>query len=205
MKCPECDGKIGINDSHCHDCGKDLSVLDLVSLQRDSIEKKKRMITIILSVAILISGGVASKIYFNAQTEKRIQKEEAQRALEELRLAQEAEKAEQERIEAEKNDYSWVPKGFEKFSQNYNVAYKQIGYDAANCYLERCLGMVVVTRDFCSTLSIEGNFVRKSDETLVDRDSDYAYDVTSGQRVVMKLETSQEAPNYIRFTEVRCS
>lgn len=204
MKCPDCDGKIGVDAIRCRDCGKDLTTLDLAGLQKKSNEKKRKVIILGLIVALFIGVGAGTKTYLDKERDKRIAKEEAQKQLEELKRAQEAEKAEQDRIEAEKNDYSWVPKGFEKFTQNYNVAYKQIGYDAADCYQERCFGMVVITRDYCSTLSIEGNFVRKSDETLVDRDSDYAYNVNSGQRVILKLETSQEAPNYIRFTEVKC-
>lgn len=205
MKCPDCDGKIKISYSNCIDCGRSLADLDLEQISRKFLAKRKKMLALVMGGVLILTGGVITKTYVDNQQEKKIALERAERAAEEIKLALEAEKAEQEKIEQEKKDYSWVPDGFTKFSQNYNVSYKEISYDAAGCYQERCLGMVVVSRDYCSTLSIEGNFVRKSDQALVDRDSDSAYNVASGQKVIMKLGTEQEAPNTIFFTEVRCS
>lgn len=205
MKCPDCDGKIKIGLTNCLDCGRSLADLDLEQISREFLAKRKKMLALVMGGVLILTGGVIAKTYVDNQQEKKIAQERAERAAEALKLALEAEKAEQERIEQEKKDYSWVPDGFTKFSQNYNVSYKQISYDAADCYQERCFGMVVVSRDYCSTLSIEANFVRKSDQALVDRDSDFAYNVASGQKVIMKLGTEQEAPNSVIFTEVRCS
>jgi hypothetical protein len=110
--------------------------------------------------------------------------------------------AETKRIQAERADYSWVPSGFNKFALNNNIAWKQIGYDAADCY-SWCLGMQVVSRDYCSSISIEANFVRNG--VIIDSASDYASDIPAGTRTVMKLVTSTENATDTQFTEVKCT
>jgi hypothetical protein len=202
MKCPDCDGKIKIGLTNCPDCGRSLGNLDLAQLKSDSDMRKKKILSLIATVAILMSGGVATKIYLNDQRDKRIAIEQAEKAKEELRLAQEAEEEERRRLQEEKEDYSWVPSGYSKFALNYNMAWKKIGYDAADCY-SWCLGMQVVSRDYCSSIQLEANFVRNG--VILDSASDFASDIPAGTPRIMKLVTSIEGATNTVFTEVRCT
>ena len=109
--------------------------------------------------------------------------------------------AEVKRIQAERADYSWVPSGFYKFSMNNNMAWKKIGYDAADCY-SNCLGLQVVSRDYCSSMRIEANFTRNG--AIVDSSSDYASNIPAGTPTVMKLVTSVDGTS-TDFTEAKCT
>lgn len=202
MKCPDCDGKIKIGLTNCPDCGRSLANLDLVQLKSDSDKKMKKILVLIAAVAIFMTGGVATKMYVDDQRDKQVALEQAQKAAEELRLAQEAEEAERKRIEEEKQDYSWVPDGFTKFEVNYNLAYKTIGYDAADCF-SNCWGFVAISRDYCSTIQIEANIQRNG--VILDTDSDFASGVPAGTRVVMRITSSASLPWSAFVTKATCT
>jgi hypothetical protein len=159
---------------------------------------KKR---ILIGVGILVLA-IAGTTFANVQSEKAAKEARVQAAVEraEKEVAELA--AEAKRIQAERADYSWVPSGFYKFSMNNNMAWKEISYDAADCY-SWCLGMQVVSRDYCSSMRIEGNFTRNG--AIVDSASDYASNIPAGTPTVMKLVTSAEGVDDTEFTEVKCT
>ena len=159
---------------------------------------KKR---ILISVGILVLA-IAGITFANFQSEKAAKEARVEAAAE--RIKQEAAElaAEVKRIQAERADYSWVPSGFSKFSMNNNLAYKGISYDAADCY-STCFGMQVVSRDYCSSISIEANIDRNG--VIVDTDSDYASGIPAGTRTIMKITSSASLPWVARFTKAECT
>ena len=159
---------------------------------------KKR---ILIGVGILVLA-IAGTTFANVQSENAAKEARVQAAVERAEKEAAELAVEVERIQAERADYSWVPSGFTKFALNNNIAWKQIGYDAADCY-SWCLGMQVVSRDYCSSISIEANFVRNG--VIIDSASDYASDIPAGTRTVMKLVTSTENATDTQFTEVKCT
>lgn len=159
---------------------------------------KKR---ILIGVGILVLA-IAGTTFANVQSEKAAKEARAQAAVERAEKEAAALAAEAKRIQAERADYSWVPSGFTKFALNPNIAWKRIGYDAADCY-SWCLGMQVVSRDSCSSIRLEANFVRNG--VIIDSDSDYASDIPAGTRTIMKLVTSTENATDTDFTEVKCT
>jgi hypothetical protein len=159
---------------------------------------KKR---ILIGVGILVLV-IAGTTFANFQSEKAAKEARVQAAVERAEKEAAELAAEVKRIQAEKADYSWVPKGFSKFSMNNNMAYKGISYDAADCY-SNCFGMQVVSRDFCSSISIEANIERNN--VILDSDSDYASGVPAGSRTIMKITSSASLPWSVIFTEAKCT
>ena len=159
---------------------------------------KKR---ILIGVGILVFA-IAGTTFANFQSEKAAKEARVEAAAERIKKEAAELAAEAKRIQAERADYSWVPSGFSKFALNPNIAWKKIGYDAADCY-SWCLGMQVVSRDYCSSLRLEANFVRNG--VVIDSASDYASEIPAGTRTVMKLVTSTENATDTKFTEVKCT
>ena len=159
---------------------------------------KKR---ILIGVGILVLV-IAGTTFANFQSEKAAKEARVQAAVERAEKEAAELAAEVKRIQAEKADYSWVPKGFSKFSMNTNMAYKGSSYDAADCY-SNCFGMQVVSRDFCSSISIEANIERNN--VILDSDSDYASGVPAGSRTIMKITSSASLPWSVIFTEAKCT
>ena len=165
---------------------------------RPDFFSKKR---ILIGVGILVLA-IAGTTFANFQSEKAAKEARVQAAVERAEKEAAELAAEVKRIQAEKADYSWVPKGFSKFSMNNNMAYKGISYDAADCY-SNCFGMQVVSRDFCSSISIEANIERNN--VILDSDSDYASGVPAGSRTIMKITSSASLPWSVIFTEAKCT
>lgn len=154
---------------------------------------------ILIGVGILVLA-IAGSTFANFQSEKAAQEARVQAAAE--RAAKEAAElaAEAKRMQAERADYSWVPSGFDKFPMNNNMAWKKIGYDAADCY-GQCLGMEVVSRDYCSSIRIEGNVVKNG--VILESNSDYASNIPAGTRTVMKMAGSFSGT--VIFTKAECT
>jgi hypothetical protein len=159
---------------------------------------KKR---ILIGVGILVLA-IAGTTFANVQSEKAAKEARVQAAVERAEKEAAELAAEAKRIQAEKADYSWVPSGFYKFSMNNNMAWKEISYDAADCY-SWCLGMQVVSRDYCSSIQLEANFTRNG--VILDSASDFASDIPAGTRTVMKLVTSTEGASNTVFTKAECT
>lgn len=159
---------------------------------------KKR---ILIGVGILVLA-IAGTTFANVQSEKAAKEARVQAAVERAEKEAAELAAEAKRIQAERADYSWVPSGFSKFSMNNNLAWKKIGYDAADCY-SNCLGMQVVSRDFCTSITIEANIERNN--VIVDTDSDYASGIPAGTRTVMKIVSSASLPWSAIFTKAECT
>lgn len=202
MKCPKCESKIQEVDTICNQCGNSLEGINFQLLRSKEVRAKRRLVFLILCSIALVIGGLTAKNYLDTQQEKRIAKELAAKAAEQLRVEEEARQMELKRIETEKNDYSWVPKGFTKFSVNYNLAYKSISYDAADCY-SNCWGFVVVSKNYCSTIKVSANIERGN--TILDTDSDYASGVPSGTRAIMRITSSADLPWNASVTEATCT
>ena len=165
---------------------------------RPDFFSKKR---ILIGVGVLMLA-IAGTTFANFQSEKAAKEARVQAAAE--RVKQEAAElaAEVKRIQAERADYSWVPSGFNKFSMNNNMAWKKISYDAADCY-STCLGMQIVSRDYCSSISISANIERNN--VIVDTGSDYASGIPAGTRTVMKIVSSASLPWSAVFTKAECT
>jgi hypothetical protein len=163
---------------------------------RPDFFSKKR---ILIGVGILVLV-IAGTTFANFQSEKAAKEARVEAAAE--RIKQEAAElaAEVKKIQAERADYTWVPSGFNKFSMNNNMAWKKIGYDAADCY-GQCLGMEVVSRDYCSSIRIEGNVVKNG--VILESNSDYASNIPAGTRTIMKMAGSFSGT--VIFTEAKCT
>jgi hypothetical protein len=159
---------------------------------------KKR---ILIGVGILVLA-IAGTTFANVQSEKAAKEARVQAAFERAEKEAAELAAEAKRIRAERADYSWVPSGFSKFSVNNNMAYKGISYDAADCY-SNCFGMQVVSRDYCSSISIEANIERNN--VILDTDSDNASGIPAGTRTIMKITSSASLPWSVIFTEAKCT
>ena len=159
---------------------------------------KKR---ILIGVGILVLA-IAGTTFANFQSERAAKEARVQAAVERAEKEAAELAAEAKRIQAERADYSWVPSGFNKFSVNNNMAYKGISYDAADCY-SNCFGMQVVSRDYCSSISIEANIERNN--VILDTDSDYATGIPAGTRTIMKITSSASLPWSVIFTEAKCT
>ena len=159
---------------------------------------KKR---ILIGVGILVLA-VAGTTFANFQSEKAAKEARVQAAVKRAEKEAAERAAEEKRVQAEIADYSWVPSGFNKFAINPNIAWKKIGYEAADCY-SWCLGLQIVSRDSCSSIRLEANFVRNG--VVIDSASDYASDIPAGTRTIMKLVTSTEGATSTDFTTVECT
>ena len=195
MKCPMCSSKVASVDDKCGACGRSLETYNLPLLEK---QMKKRILTfsiIGLAVVLVATGAiVTTSVIHNRNVEN--ERVAAQKlALENAKIAQ-------ERMEKERQDYSWVPKGYYKFSQDYNLAYKTIGYEAANCY-DTCWGVKIKANEFCSTLIINVNIVRGG--TILDHASDSAYDVSPANDVIMKFQSSFDTPWNAEVTSITCT
>jgi hypothetical protein len=202
MKCPDCDGKVKFQQANCQDCGRSLHDLDFERLQRETNQKKKKVIIASSLAILLLVGGVATKGVIDDRREKQLAIELAEIARVEAKAAIEAERAERARELAERNDYSWVPSGFTKFSVNNNMAYKTISYDAADCY-SQCWGFLAISRDYCSSIRIEANITRK--DVILDSSSDSESNIPAQTRVIMKITSSADLPWSASVTEATCT
>jgi hypothetical protein len=95
---------------------------------RSDFFSKKR---ILIGVGILVLA-IAGTTFANVQSEKAAKEARVQAAVERAEKEAAELAAETKRIQAERADYSWVPSGFTKFALNNNIAWKRIGFDAAD-------------------------------------------------------------------------
>ena len=202
MKCPDCEGRIALGQQRCPDCGRNLQDIDVESLQKKAAVKKRRLVLSVSLSIVLAVGGLVTQNYIQDQREKREAQELVKQVLEEQKRQLAAEAAEKKRLEEEKNDYSWVPKGFDKFSVNYNLAYKTIGYDAADCY-SNCWGFLIVSKHYCNSIRVEANIQRNG--IVLDSGSDYASQIPAQTQVVMRITSSADLPWNAFVTEVTCT
>ena len=163
---------------------------------RPDFFSKKR---ILIGVGILVLA-IAGTTFANVQSEKAAKEARVQAAVERAEKEAADLAAEVKRIQAERADYSWVPSGFNKFSVNNNMAYKEISYDAADCY-GKCFGMQVVSRDYCSSITIEANVVKNG--VILETNRDYASNIPAGTRTIMKMAGS--FLGNLTFTKAECT
>jgi hypothetical protein len=154
---------------------------------------------ILIGVGILVLA-IAGTTFANFQSEKAAKAARVQAAAERAEKAAAELVAETKRIQAERTDYSWVPSGYSKFPMNYNLAWKKIGYDAADCYGD-CLGMLVISRDYCDSIRIEGNTVKGG--VVLESNSDFASNVPAKTPTIMKLAGSFSGT--VQFTKAECT
>lgn len=166
-------------------------------IRPDFFSKKRILVGVGILVFAIAGGAIA-----NFQSERAAKEARVQAAVERAEKEAAEVAAAAKRIQAERADYSWVPSGFSKFSMNNNMAWMKIGYDAADCY-SNCLGMQIVSRDYCSSISIEANIERNS--VIVDTDSDYASGIPAGTRTIMKIVSSASLPWSAIFTKAECT
>jgi hypothetical protein len=157
---------------------------------------KKR---ILIGVGILVLA-IAGTTFANVQSEKAAKEARVQAAVERAEKEAAELAAEAKRIQDERADYSWVPSGYSKFPMNNNLAWKKIGYDAADCYGD-CLGMLVISRDYCDSIRIEGNTVKGG--VVLESNSDFASDIPAKTPTIMKLAGSFSGT--VQFTRAECT
>ena len=202
MKCPLCEAKIKAFQETCIECGANLQHLDYPQLVINNKAKQRKIITIVLVSVLFLSGGFGTKVFFDDRNAKKIQKLNLELAEAQMKAEKEAAAEELATFVRDRDDYSWVPKGFTKFSANYNLAYKGISYDAANCY-ETCFGFQLISKDYCSSVRVEGNIERNG--VRLDSVSDSAHNVSPGERIVLAMQSSADTPWVVRFSSVTCT
>jgi hypothetical protein len=60
-----------------------------------------------------------------------------------------------------------------------------------------------VSRDYCSSISIEANILRSG--VILDTDSDYASNIPAGTRTIMKIVSSAASSWTASFTKAECT
>lgn len=202
MKCPFCDAKLKPFQESCRDCGAALDGVDFEKLVAESKSKRKKVIILSLVFLLLISGGIGVKSFVDQKNTKRVANELYKAAVIQMELDEKlaAEKTAQER--RERDDYSWVPKGFTKFSVNYNLAYRGVSYDAANCYTT-CFGFQLISKEYCSSARVEADIKRNG--VRLDSVSDSAQSVSPQERVIMAMQSSFDSPWNVYFTSATCT
>jgi hypothetical protein len=161
---------------------------------------KSKEISFSLGVGILVLA-IAGTTFANFQSEKAAKEARVQAAVERAEKEAAELAAEAKRIRDERADYSWVPSGYNKFAMNNNMAWKKIGYDAANCYGDWCLGLLVISRDYCDSIRIEGNTVRNG--VILESNSDFASDIPAKTPTIMKMAGSFSGT--VNFTKAECT
>ncbi len=195
MKCPLCRSKVTTAHIRCSSCGHALDTEAISSQERAKKKVIFKASVTMLTIVFLSVGGVlvSNKVQQNKAEEERV-------AL--AKIAAQELKEEEERERKARNDYSWVPKGYYKFAQDYDMAWKTIGYDAANCY-QTCWGVKIKSNKYCSTLTITANIERNG--TILDRASDSAYDVSPSNSVIMAFQSSFDTPWNAVVTRISCT
>ena len=202
MTCQRCGTQLNPNSSFCTNCGAGASNATPFQPQYQAqylpAAPKRNKKTIIIVASVIIGLIAATGIGIGMKV-----KMENDRRAAEAAAAQAAYEAEQAEIERQRNDYSWVPSGYVKFSEDYNLAYKGVGYEGAGCWNESCWGIRVVSNEYCSILSIDVDMDRYG--TYIDSDTDVVYDVSPGDSFIMKFETYYSVPWDATVTDIYCS
>ena len=198
MKCIKCESNLKENSHVCNHCGYAHEETEFAKINAEYLKSKKskKKFLIISSLVILI--GVSSLVTNSLVTKHKLQIE----AEKQLKIQQDLLESQQKERLREIKDYSWVPSGYAKFSDNYNLAYKTISYDAANCY-SNCWGFIVISKKPCTALRIEANITRN--ETILDSSSDFASNVPAFGKVIMKIVSSADLPWQASVTSATCT
>ena len=198
MRCLRCESKLKPNTLTCIECGNKLDETEYERLREFETKSKKLKFKIIgIALTVLIAGtGTLVANSLVTKHELQIEAEKQLKLQRELIIEQE-----KERIREQK-DYSWVPEGYTKFSNNYNLAYKSISYDAADCY-SNCWGFIVFSKNSCNSLRIEANITRNG--TILDSSSDIASNVPAYGKVIMKIVSSADLPWQASVTDAICT
>lgn len=210
MQCPFC-FKETSQGAFCIECGRSLAQQPVVptypplpptyqqpiqpAYYTEPAKNGRAKLVIAILLVALITGAVGggTGYYIKVQNDKA---EAAAQAAAEAAAYQ----AELDAIEAERNDYSWVPEGYEKFDVNYNMAYKKGSFD--DCW-DICFPMRVVSKYYCSSVYIAAD-VETQGGSFLETTSDYASDLSPGYYVTLEMETSY-SNSRVDFTDARCS
>lgn len=172
------------------------SVLGYVRQVPWAIFLQKRNLIIAATLVLATGASFAYAGFSDLQVKERVRAEQEERKKEraflDAKLAEE-----QARILA---DNSWVPSGYRKFEVNPSFAWKK---DSRECQSSGvCLPMSVVTNQSCSTISVRG--LLENGAYAGDYASDFALNVSAGQKVQMKLQFASETNGSVKFTQVSC-
>jgi len=210
MQCPFC-FKETSQGAFCIECGRSLAQQPVApkyppapptyqqpmqpAYYAEPPKRDRTKLVIAILLVALVTGGVGGGVGYYVK----VQNEKAEAAA--LAAAEAAAyQAELDAIEAERNDYSWVPDGYEKFDVNYNMAYKKSSYE--NCW-DTCFPFRIVSKNYCSYVYVEGEIEKNG--TIVDYTNDSYSGLDVGYYAEMTLESDWSAPWTVNITEATCN
>ena len=164
------------------------------------LRKRNLAIAAVVILGVGLAVGVTNYNQVQKQNKIAAEQEAARETLATKRALEAARQREREaRLES---DMSWVPSGFSKFEENSSMAWKK---DDANCGSQGvCLPMLVVSKERCDWLLIEGSLVVDGIETDFDTDQTPGVNVQPGKIYEMKLQFTEDSNGSVDFGNISC-
>lgn len=105
----------------------------------------------------------------------------------------------------EKQSYEWVPKDFEIWNDDPNIAWRWLEPNEFNCkYGDSCWGMVIISKDGCpSSLYAELSILDEAG-TQVGYTNETMSSALPLQKSKLIFETYEESANSARISKISC-
>jgi len=101
-------------------------------------------------------------------------------------------------------DSSWIPTGFDSWSDDPNVAWRWLTSKEYECTSDACLGMMVITKNGCkSDLYAEISLVDKSD-VQVGYSNDSVSSASPMQKSKLVFNSYEKSAESARVTKISC-
>lgn len=101
-------------------------------------------------------------------------------------------------------DTSWVPSGYNSWSDNPNVAYRWLEDDEYNCIGDSCWGIMVIAKNGCDTsLYAEISILDKS-EVQVGYTNDSVSSALPMQKSKLIFDSFEDSARKARLSKISC-